>query len=143
MTGLFSESVIESGIHRRCAASAELAVLLDTDRIFTGTPIHRSPPYICVQRKNARPLFVTNLGTSAEEAYLVLEVRHSCYETTSQIVSVIRDLFDAAVWETGENTGLILRSEIAENDTIQRDDATWEWGMTMRVRLLRTADFTQ
>lgn len=137
----YSENVIESAVHQRCADSTTLSNLINLEQIFTGTQIHRKLPCISIQRKNARPLFVTNLGVSVDEAYFVFEVRHTSYEIASVIVTEIKNLFDAAVWESSENSGLILRSEIAENDAIQREDATWEWGITMRIRLLHMADF--
>lgn len=141
MTESYSENIIESAVHQRCADSATLSSLIRMEQIFTGTQIHRKLPYISIQRKNARPLFVTNLGVSVDEAYFVFEIRHTSYEIASGIVTELKKLFDAAVWESSDNSRLILRSEIAENDAIQREDATWEWGMTMRIRLLRMADF--
>lgn len=135
-------SVVESAVHARCAASSELLRLLSPELIFTGYPIHRHPPYISVLRKNARPYLVTNTGVNIEDVYFVLEIYHRHYLSSSELVTTLCELFDAAMWQVTDSAGrlqgtLWLRSEILENDSNQQSDGTWVWYMTMRVRVLK------
>jgi hypothetical protein len=141
VTEIYSENLMESAIHIRCSESSDLMQNMDSFQIFTGTPMYRNPPFISFQRKNARPVLVTNNGSDVDEAYFVISIIHADYEKASLIVTIIRNLFDSAMWSVNNRSELILRSEILENDTIQRNDAIWEWGMTLRVRLFRTSGF--
>ena len=119
---------LEQAIHQRWADNAGLCALLSVERFTTGRSPGGEKPYATIQSIRRQPKLPTNAGNTVKEVAIELCLWHDDFDLGEQIVEYIQTLYDRAVFNLPDGSGVARMREVAMSATHDKD-GDWQWKM--------------
>lgn len=130
---------LESALHARWAADAELSALLPVENLKTGLVRGAGMPCARLVRKACRAALSTNAAETLDEVALEFHVWHEDYDAGRAIADAIVTAFDRGRFDISPSERVLCLRRVLDSAQ-QEDDGPWQFTLEFVAQVHRTGD---